>query len=749
MLNDLTATKLYRDLCQLRQRTATEKTINEAQLKYRTYVRWLKTQALARWKEEWFEERYAKIIQTRGRISQDRSLVIDRAQALFRVMPERGRLADMITSNEPRTRAQRLSAVQDILSLCTRNFEVMYRPAEEPVDGACPVCRCKLPEVKRSRADHIHACRRKENATRAVGGQSAGSGSVLVEYCFLCFKWFAGATAWEEHCRGHLTSTTPKWCAVRVYCHTMISPGFCPFCLARTDLLAAQRLRQWNRNCTLMKHVEKHCEEIRSWPTTCLCGTEVEGASDLRHHLSDAHGLWKAEWRMFGRKRASEEDQNTDDPEHTLDAEDAGQTSPRESRKRTHTGDKFIEWSPSRTGRALNPPPSRAKASSGRNGTPKAELTETTFTAWSPAAKARSPRQPSGEGRGPCTGGPAITAQLSPNHYPDLDWDSRSVTAVDESDGAPEDQALLELPPDDHYQCDGLLTGDFPDDALWLDGVSWTENGTTEPSSVSTPMTTSALDAFEDVLDPALLCSEASTSQPPASEFSQEIQTPPSDGEDDDLDLPSLDSLLPSPPAPFSSESEEEPGTEKPTKSTVQIQGWTEAVGPADTPILQELRDRECGNQARRTRDKRKKQCPVTRAAVRKRAPVPDDSILPKNSCRVAAKRPRCRAKGLQRPERRSKRLNKSEPAESREARELKEAETEWAQRGYPRICWRRLNSRLQGFSSALRDVLGGIAPSFYRAELESAVARREGHKYRCMENATAGYYGPRGQQIL
>jgi hypothetical protein len=63
---------------------------------------------------------------------------MDRAQALFRVLPERARLADRIKSKEPRTRVQRLSAVEDLLSLCMRNFDVMYRPGEEPVDGACP-----------------------------------------------------------------------------------------------------------------------------------------------------------------------------------------------------------------------------------------------------------------------------------------------------------------------------------------------------------------------------------------------------------------------------------------------------------------------------------------------------------------------------------------------------------------------------------------------------------------------------------
>ena len=79
----------------------------------------------------------------------------------------------------------------------------------------------------------------------------------------------------------------------------------------------------------------------------------------------------------------------------------------------------------------------------------------------------------------------------------------------------------------------------------------------------------------------------------------------------------------------------------------------------------------------------------------------------------------------------------------------LKAAEVEWDRRRYPRIGWRRLDSRLKKFSSTLRGILNGDSPSFYRTELESAVARNEGRKYRCMEYATAGYYGPRGQQIM
>lgn len=125
-------------------------------------------------------------------------------------MPKRACLADMIKSLEPRTRDKKLQAVQDLLSLSTRNFEVMYQPEEEPVDGACPVYRSELPVAKRTRADHIHACRRKEYiATVRARKGSDGTGSVRVKYCFLCFKWFDGDAAWGKHCHGHLDSTTP------------------------------------------------------------------------------------------------------------------------------------------------------------------------------------------------------------------------------------------------------------------------------------------------------------------------------------------------------------------------------------------------------------------------------------------------------------------------------------------------------------------------------------------------------------
>ena len=794
ILNDPTAAKLHGDLHQLRERGATENAVNEALRKFRTYLHWLKTRALARFTEEWLDDRYAKIIQTRGRISHDRSSVIDRAQALFRVMPERARLADMIKSNEPRTRAQRLSAVQDLHSLARRNFEVIYRPGEEPVDGLCPVYRCKLPKVKRHRANHIHCCRRKELTTGAARGQSAGSGSVPVQYCFLCFQWFDGGDAWEEHCRGHLASTLPKWCAVRVYCHTVISPGFCPYCMAK-DGPASKRMRQWTENCKLMAHIEEehikeehieeehieeehieeehieeehveeehieeehieeeHIDEGRTRPITC-CGTEVEDANSVRHHLSDAHGLWKAEWRMFGRKRGPEKDEKDVDPASTPNSEDVHETIPCKGRKRTKLGDQFIEWSPSPKKQSPDPPPSRQgrvgrmKASDGTEVSRAVAPTGMTFISWPPTAMANSSDPPGGQRRRRYPGEPATATQSSSSHCPDPDWDSPSMTAVDDEEGAPNSQGRLELPSQNGDRSDGVLAGDSMDNA---------RDSTTDPTSVSTPITATGPDMFENLLDPALFSSESPSLQSSSPPSSQGITMRRSDY-GDEFDLPSLESLLGRNPTRLSPKPHNTPSHEKSTKSSLQIQGWMEVQGPNGAPILEELPDHGSETGTPLTGKMSEGQLLAMDSTPNQPVRPSNPSLVATESCPVHVEYPSCGPQVPQTPKRRIKRRQtkkkRCERADTREqaeqcrARELKDAETEWTRRGYPRISWQRLDSRLKEHSSTLRGILNGTSPSIYRTELELAVARKDNRKYLGIGNATAGYYGPRGQQIL
>ena len=72
------------------------------------------------------------------------------------------------------------------------------------------------------------------------------------------------------------------------------------------------------------------------------------------------------------------------------------------------------------------------------------------------------------------------------------------------------------------------------------------------------------------------------------------------------------------------------------------------------------------------------------------------------------------------------------------EVHKPEDAMAESEQRGYPRFSWRILEDRIQKFAPALRDILDGVTPSFYRTQIQSAVASRRNPKYRGMEKATA-----------
>lgn len=174
------------------------------------------------------------------------------------------------------------------------------------------------------------------------------------------------------------------------------------------------------------------------------------------------------------------------------------------------------------------------------------------------------------------------------------------MTAVSDEEDAPDSQTLLELPP---QRGDGVLAGDPMDDAPWLEDVSWTDNSTPDPTLVSACGTDADPEHFEDLLDPDLFDLEAATS----SGSSQDIDMPQSDCEDEH-DLPSLESLLHRNPTHANPKPHDTPAHEKPTESTLQIQGWVEVQGPDGTPVLQELPDHEPDTPAPRTGDTREGQ---------------------------------------------------------------------------------------------------------------------------------------------
>jgi hypothetical protein len=104
-------------------------------------------------------------------------------------------------------------------------------------------------------------------------------------------------------------------------------------------------------------------------------------------------------------------------------------------------------------------------------------------------------------------------AQSPPNHHPDPDWDSPSVTAVDDEEEAPDGQRLLEVLSQCDHRSDGVVREEYTDDALGLEDVSWPEDRSPNPTSVSARDTDASPEVFEDLLEPALFDAEALTSQ--------------------------------------------------------------------------------------------------------------------------------------------------------------------------------------------------------------------------------------------
>ena len=176
------------------------------------------------------------------------------------------------------------------------------------------------------------------------------------------------------------------------------------------------------------------------------------------------------------------------------------------------------------------------------------------------------------------------------------------------------------------------------------------------PISVSTPLIDMCSDVFEDPLDPALFSSEGSTSQPSSSESPRDTNISQSDG-DDELDLPSLDSLLNRNLIRLSSESHNALGHERPTESALQVQGWVEVPGPGGAPILQELSDHEPYAQAPNTDGPREGQWLEIRFAHDKPVPASDNRPASKEPDRVTIRCPIC-GTSIRQPSRRRQQID-------------------------------------------------------------------------------------------
>ncbi|KAL4958731.1 uncharacterized protein BDV14DRAFT_186161 [Aspergillus stella-maris] len=250
---------------------------------------------LAKYRDEWIQDRLETQVKSGGKAS-DVIVYNDITQCLFKAQPERQRVAELMPSDKSFSYQDMLSAVENLLIYCTKNYDVFYRPGEEPLNGRCPVGGCDLDHLTRpKRSNHVQDCRLQGRC------EASGYKSTQLKYCYECFD-FLTTTEWEDHCNNHLQHDISRRCEIITYCYTLVRPGYCPFCLGCDRVAPSQRMNVWKRSNELRAHVNEHIKRISGnyFCSHPICQAKFDSEMQLRYHLSDIHGMHKAIWDQVG-----------------------------------------------------------------------------------------------------------------------------------------------------------------------------------------------------------------------------------------------------------------------------------------------------------------------------------------------------------------------------------------------------------------------------------------------------------------
>jgi hypothetical protein len=118
--------------------------VKEGRSKVYQYRGTLKDKALRQYQQEWIRDRRHQKILIPGWQQALDSCRNDLFRSICFLVPERGRLAEMMASDEDSSKVATWQAIQDIYSLCIQDSTVIYLPGHKPEKGACPVATCQL-----------------------------------------------------------------------------------------------------------------------------------------------------------------------------------------------------------------------------------------------------------------------------------------------------------------------------------------------------------------------------------------------------------------------------------------------------------------------------------------------------------------------------------------------------------------------------------------------------------------------------
>lgn len=183
LLNNFKFNDFHRHLCELKAQNVFVEKIQIANRQFRIHRQKSKRTAAEKWKKNWLDNWYQRTIQFEKIVFHDSLIKNDRTQTFFRIMLERTQLIKTIASDAIVTKNQIMLIVQNLFSLCQKNFEIVYCSENAFIDQSCLVCYLRLSSKAFDRSNPIHYCRLKTLKKNIID----------VNYCFICYCWFQNA----------------------------------------------------------------------------------------------------------------------------------------------------------------------------------------------------------------------------------------------------------------------------------------------------------------------------------------------------------------------------------------------------------------------------------------------------------------------------------------------------------------------------------------------------------------------------
>lgn len=129
----------------------------------------------------------------------------------------------------------------------------------------------------------------------------------LLNFCFLCSKWFSDETSWTTHCLSHLhrPAELPTQYNPFIYGQCLAAPGFCPWCLHEPTLHPTQRMRLFLDRAEWQDHVQRHINGLDSFKAAgmprpspevprCVQIFARDAVSPAGYSLLDSEKGWQA-----------------------------------------------------------------------------------------------------------------------------------------------------------------------------------------------------------------------------------------------------------------------------------------------------------------------------------------------------------------------------------------------------------------------------------------------------------------------